>query len=96
MDAAAANKIDRNLYHDSTYEIVSVLRSKTTPRARLAVLLFKIEPASLGFNFVLIGIYNCKNTPTMSNCARLSRMTLVRQVSGRIGKSSRRHLASFS
>lgn len=55
-----------------------------------------LAAASLGFNFVLIGIYNCKNTPTMSNCARLSRMTLVRQVSGRIAKSSRRHLASFS
>ena len=24
MDAAAAAKIDRNLYHDSTYEIVSI------------------------------------------------------------------------
>ncbi len=58
-----------------------------------------LAAASLGFSFVLIGIYKlkrCKNTHTMSNCARLSRMTLVRLVSGRIGKSSHRHLASFS
>ena len=55
------------------------------------VVLRKILAAPLlGFNFVLIGIYKlkrCTNTHTMSNCPRLSRVTLVRQVSGRIGKS---------